>query len=239
MENQILKKRLVILTATFTMVIFNGFAYVEKTKPITIIDKVNEASRISHAKELLGSNYIGSDAHSWEGKVSLSKMIHKTVRESLDKSWQKKARSIARTIIKESTKYKLDPVFVMAIIKTESKFNPHALGSFGEIGLMQIKPSTAEWIAGKFDLPWKGKDTLKDPVANIQIGLAYMSYLRGQFKGAARKYVSAYNMGPKNLNRLWKNKITTFKYSTMVMQNYDKIYSGWVKKPDLVAIATR
>lgn len=239
MENQILKKRLVIFTATFTMVIFNGFAYVEKPKTISILEKVNEASRISHAKELLGSSYFGSDAHSWEGKTSFNKMIHKTVRESLDKSWQKQARSIARTIIKESTKYKLDPVFVLAVIRTESKFNPLALGRFGEIGLMQIKPTTAEWIAGKFNLPWNGKKTLKDPVANIQIGLAYMSYLRGQFKGSARKYVSAYNMGPKNLNRLWKNKVTTFKYSSMVMQNYDKIYSRLKQKPDLVAIATR
>jgi 2-oxoacid:acceptor oxidoreductase gamma subunit (pyruvate/2-ketoisovalerate family) len=49
------------------------------------------------------------------------------------------------------------------------------VSSFGEIGLMQLKPVTAKWICNKFNMPWKGAKSLYDPVTNIKIGAVYLA----------------------------------------------------------------
>ncbi|MNT41810.1 Soluble lytic murein transglycosylase precursor [compost metagenome] len=166
-------------------------------------------------------------AQKLEGKEShsLNLSIYKKVQAQLSAPWKGQALNIAHTVITESTKYELDPVFVLAVIKTESRFNPMTLGGHGEIGLMQIKPDTAEWIAKKYNLPWNGNKTLENPSANIRIGLAYMDYLRNEFKGAPRSYVSAYNMGPGNVRKLAAQNIKPQEYSLRVMKNYFEIYS--------------
>ncbi|MGZ3772022.1 MAG: lytic transglycosylase domain-containing protein, partial [Bdellovibrio sp.] len=216
------------------------FAFLSWKKPTRLtVESVHEASRIAHAKELLGSEYLGSDAQGFEGKASLSSMIHRNVLSSLAPKWKGHASAITRTVIRESEKYKLDPVFVLAVIKTESKFNPEALGRFGEIGLMQIKPNTAEWIAKKFNLPWKDKNTLKDPCANIRISLAYMNFLRTTFNKKALKYVSAYNMGPANVRRLLSKNVKPAEYTSRIMKNYTEIYALMSEKKEAVAVATR
>ena len=217
-----------ILSATFLMAMYNNFDFFNWNLPKAVkIDKVNEASRISHAKELLGTNYKGSLAQKLEGKESqsLNVSIYKKVQAQLSAPWKGQALNIAHTVITESAKYELDPVFVLAVIKTESRFNPMTLGAHGEIGLMQLKPDTAEWIAKKYDLAWHGPKTLENPSANIRLGLAYMDYLRGEFKGAPRNYVSAYNMGPRNVRKLAAQNIKPQEYSLRVMKNYFEIYS--------------
>jgi soluble lytic murein transglycosylase len=217
-----------ILSATLTLVLFNNFESVNWNLKGVSIEKVNEASRISHAKELLGPNYKGSLVQKLEGKKSTKSLnynIYQKVQSQLSAPWKGKALDIAHTVIKESTKYGFDPVFVLAVIKTESQFNPMTLGGHGEIGLMQLKPDTAEWIAKKYDIAWKGPKTLENPSSNIRLGLAYMDYLRSQFKGAPRNYVSAYNMGPKNVRRLAAQEIKPTEYSLRVMNNYFELYS--------------
>lgn len=226
MKTKHLKSILTVVTATLTLVLFNNFAFFSAPKPeAPSLEGVSEASRISHAKELLGHSYNGSDAQKIEGRESLNYLIYSKVQGNLTPQWKGHARSITRTVITESAKYHLDPVFVLAIIKTESKFNPLTVGRYGEIGLMQVKPDTAEWIAKKFKIPWEGKKTLQTPETNIKIGLAYMNYLRSKFNGKAVRYVSAYNMGPGNMFRLISQKVSPIEYNARVMKNYHSLYS--------------
>ncbi|MGZ3775644.1 MAG: lytic transglycosylase domain-containing protein [Pseudobdellovibrionaceae bacterium] len=237
-----LKKGLFVATATLMLALFNNFAFFKWSQPAVLtIESVNEASRISHAKELLGMHYQKSDARGFEGQTALGSMIHRNVQNSLSPKWKAHASNITRTIIRESTKYSLDPVFVLAVIKTESKFNPLAVGRFGEIGLMQIKPDTAKWIAKKYKIPWKGKTTLREPSANIRIGIAYMNYLRTEFNGKAHKYVSAYNMGPRNVRRLLGKHMKPAEYSSRVMKNYTDLYSAFARPEEesSLVVATR
>ncbi|MNJ94625.1 Soluble lytic murein transglycosylase precursor [compost metagenome] len=224
MKTRHLKSTLAILTATLTLGLYNNFEFASWNVFQPAIGKVNEASRVSHAKELLGSHYKGSSAQSLEGKKALNYSLFNKVQSHLPAKWKGQAQSITEAVITESTKYHLDPVFVLAVIKTESRFNPLARGQFGEIGLMQIKPDTAEWMSKKFNIPWDGSKTLENPEMNIRIGLAYMHYLRGQFPGKAQKYVSAYNMGPRNVKRLIAQNIKPAEYSSRVMKNYSEIY---------------
>ncbi|MFX5793561.1 transglycosylase SLT domain-containing protein, partial [Acinetobacter baumannii] len=70
----------------------------------------------------------------------------------------------------------------VAVIDTESSFRPNARGSHGEIGLMQLKPSTAQWIARRHGLPWWGPATLLDPAAIVRLGAAYLSDIRNRLE---------------------------------------------------------
>ncbi len=131
---------------------------------------------------------------------------------------------MTRTIVDESQAHGLDPIFVMAIIATESSFNPLALGSVGEIGLMQIRPETAEWSANKQGLPWIGPMGLKNPVVNVKLGVAYMAWLRSEMGPYSERYVSAYNMGPGAVRRLIAQNVKPAEYRARVLANYETFY---------------
>lgn len=183
------------------------------------------ARRLSHAQELLGKTDFRNSVVSQSAHLSSVKaFIRNTVRERLASHGRKYADRVTNAIIKESAKEKMDPLFVLAVIETESEFNPRIVGSHGEIGLMQIMPDTAEWIAGKNGLPWKGKKSLRDPAVNIRIGVTYLAFLREKFEGTAYQYVAAYNMGPGNVRKLASLDIRPKEYSLRVMNNYYEFY---------------
>lgn len=70
------------------------------------------------------------------------------------------------------------PVEVLiAQAKQESGMNPNAVGSAGEIGLHQIKPSTAEQPG--YGLKGIDPATLKDPAVNINFAADYLKAKAG------------------------------------------------------------
>lgn len=183
------------------------------------------ASRISHAQELIGKkDYRQSVVNQNANLTSIKKFIQKVVRERLAGHGRKYADRVSNAILKESAKEGMDPLFVLAVIETESQFNPRIVGQHGEIGLMQIMPDTGEWIAGKNGFSWKGKQTLRDPAMNIRIGVSYLAFLREKFEGTAYQYVAAYNMGPGNVRKLASLDIRPKDYSMRVMNNYYAFY---------------
>lgn len=149
--------------------------------------------------------------------------------------FQKQARAISRQILGSSESYRLDPLFLMAVIQNESSFNPKAIGTSGEIGLMQLMPDTAAWLVKKLKLGHlliHGKKqktslarVLADPVKNIQIGSAYLDYLRAYFTGESRLYLSAYNMGIGNVQKLLANEVVPDIYNARVLRFYQKFYT--------------
>ena len=118
----------------------------------------------------------------------------------------------------------MDPLFLMAVIATESQFNPKARGSHGEIGLMQVLPKTAKWIAPQAGIK-RNQINLEDPALNIRIGATYFAKLRKTFEGKGTRYVSAYNMGSKNVRKLLKSNKEPKIYSARVIGNYTAFYA--------------
>ncbi len=190
------------------------------------IRESDEEIRLEHARELLGKYFDRNPVSSSKGIPYFEVHMLNQVQANLPKAFKKRAGRITNAILAESEKHGLDPVFLMAVVMTESRFNPKAVGSVGEIGLMQIKPDTAEWIAKKEKIQWKGPSTLYDPVANIKIGSAYLAFLRDYFDGKASKYLSAYNLGPNKLKRMISADLKPKIYSTNVMRNYKKFYES-------------
>lgn len=225
------KKVWSVLSVSLLMLIFSGFSF-DPVSHLMGFLRVNEDTRVAHAKELLGVKYIGSLAQKAEGQTNLTKFVFEKIKNQLPAHFKSQAKEISKTLLLESAKYDFDPIFVMAVIQTESGFDPLIVGPFAEIGLMQLKPDTAEWIAKKSNLPWDGNETLRDPSANIRLGLAYMNYLRGTFDKKAVRYVSAYNMGPGNVRKLVKKNVKPAVYKSKVMKNYGYFYSRFKNDMD-------
>lgn len=97
-----------------------------------------------------------------------------------------------------SEMYSLDPYLVAAIIKTESGFNKDIVSSMGAVGLMQIMPSTGEWIARQLNIEDFSAEMLKNEDVNIEMGCWYLNYLRSQLKHT-NEVLAAYNGGIGNV----------------------------------------
>ena len=203
-------------------VLFQNFAFVDALKVNMI--PVNEKVRSNHARELLGKKYKGSQAQSVERSSNLGSALFNDVYKNLPKKFKSASAELTTTLLAEADKYEIDPVFLVAVIKTESSFNPLIHGSFGEIGLMQVKPDTAQWISKKYGIKWKGAKALEKPSYNVRIGAAYFHWLREKFDGHANKYLSAYNMGALNVHRMYAAAKTPKEYSLRVMKKYEDTY---------------
>lgn len=181
----------------------------------------NETARVDHAKELLRTKYSKATAALFEGDSEFRNYLAEYIyEENSDLNSEK----MTDALVIASAQNHYDPVFLLAVIKTESRFNPKAKGSAGELGLMQIKPDTAKWICKKSGFKWKGAAALKDPVYNVQIGALYFKYLKKSLKSKSAHYINAYNMGINNLQRLPASSKVSHPYYSRVMQNYLDIY---------------
>jgi soluble lytic murein transglycosylase len=190
--------------------------------------------RLKQARELIKTGSILLNSESTLD--SLEEFILHQVEAALPYDHKYLARRIAGAIITASNETGLDPVFVMAVIQRESQFNINARGTSGELGLMQMKPSTAEWISQKMGRPWRGANSLLIPEVNIVLGSSYLQVLRRKFRGDGRYYIAAYNMGVLNVNRSLRRREVPQIYMESVMRHYRDFYLQFHGLP---AIATR
>lgn len=191
---------------------------------------VRHSLRVEHARELMGKSYKKSIVAKFESRKDIEKNIYEVVKLRLPKKFKHKSTVVARTIIEESQKHSLDPLFVMAVISGESSFNPEQIGPVGEIGLMQVRPSTGKWMTEMMKGKWKGDKVLYEPVTNIKLGVAYLSWLRAKFDGHGQLYVAAYNMGPKSVKNALSRNIVPKDYPIHVMKRYIAFYKDISKK---------
>lgn len=129
--------------------------------------------------------------------------------------------NVARAVVGEARRYDLDPALVLAVIQVESGGYSLAVSQVGAVGLMQLLPTTAEELAGKLNLDWRGPDSLFDPVLNIQLGTAYIRQLADRY-GDVTTALAAYNWGPSRIDRRIRTGIGIPSiYSERVMKAFD------------------
>ncbi|MDD3243057.1 MAG: lytic transglycosylase domain-containing protein [Eubacteriales bacterium] len=104
-----------------------------------------------------------------------------------------------QTIERWAQEYGLDPLWVVAIIRTESSFRPAAVSPAGARGLMQLMPATAQWMAEKHALEYS-EEMLLQPAYNVQLGCAYYAYLKERFP-ENEAALAAWNAGEGNVRR--------------------------------------
>ena len=87
------------------------------------------------------------------------------------------------------------PALVAAVILVESKFDENASSHRGAVGLMQIMPDTAQWIAEEMELPDYSPNQLEDVQTNMKMGTWYLAYLLKEYDGNKVLALAAYNAG--------------------------------------------
>ena len=98
-------------------------------------------------------------------------------------------------IIRQQARDKgLDPALIAGVIFTESRFRDQTSHA-GAKGLMQLLPSTADYIAQKSGGTAFKQGDLADPQVNISYGSFYLRYLMRRYGGNEVLAIAAYNAG--------------------------------------------
>jgi len=114
--------------------------------------------------------------------------------------------------------YQVDRSLIHALIRQESKFKTDAANKSGATGLMQLMPQTATAFSDDHDFRnVKGRQILKNPQENLNIGQRYVVNLMSQkhIGNDLFALVIAYNAGPGNL-RKWQRELSDVYYDPLL-----------------------
>lgn len=90
----------------------------------------------------------------------------------------------------------IEEELVFAVIRTESNFRADAVSGAGAIGMMQLMPSTAQFMQTMLGTC----GALTDPKENIRLGVGYLRYLSDRFD-RLDEVLAAYNAGEGTVRR--------------------------------------
>lgn len=114
-------------------------------------------------------------------------------------------RDYAELIEHYGKEYNVPTYLIAAVIKVESGFDPQAESGVGARGLMQMMPSTFEWLTGDEHLgEFLPKSKLYDPEVSIRYGVYYLHYLQSKFQNWDTA-LAAYNGGEGNVAKWLTN----------------------------------
>lgn len=107
-----------------------------------------------------------------------------------------------RVVVETATRHGVDARLLAAVawVETGGTWQPDLEGAAGEVGLMQVLPSTAAWIAEARGLPYPD---LTDPAVALDFGAWYLAHLIDT-TGDPWEAVHQYNGGPE-----WRTRAPT------------------------------
>jgi soluble lytic murein transglycosylase len=106
-----------------------------------------------------------------------------------------------QTIINAAKARKLDPRFVLALIKQESVFKPTAKSPAGARGLLQLTIDAAQKYAAHAGYDSVQENQLYQPETSIRLGSEYLAELSNMFPDLLEAVAASYNGGEDNVAR--------------------------------------
>ncbi len=133
------------------------------------------------------------------------------------RAWEPQVRSACE-------RYGLDPRFIWSIMKQESGFSHRIYSSAGARGLLQMIPSTSEYVAQR--MGWEGftPDDLYLPAVSIEYGTACIADYRSEMGGRQYETLAAYNGGPHNAVRWGAGSVSPEEFYSRITYNETKKY---------------
>lgn len=110
--------------------------------------------------------------------------------------WQPEFASAAR-------EQGLDEELLYGIARQESRFAPDIVSSAGAVGLMQLMPRTARWVAGQLAFDGWSSDLIANVGVNTRFGAFYFRYWKDRLDDLPAMAAAAYNAGPGRA-RAWR-----------------------------------
>jgi soluble lytic murein transglycosylase len=95
----------------------------------------------------------------------------------------------------------LDEAWVYGLIRQESRFVADARSSAGAMGLMQLMPATAKWVAKKIGMQKYHKTLVTEVNTNLTLGTYYLKHVLTLLDNQPLLASAAYNAGPR---RAWQ-----------------------------------
>lgn len=106
------------------------------------------------------------------------------------------------TDIREAAaRHDLDPALIAAVIYQESGYRETVVSESGAIGLMQLRPETAEEIAVRTGGEQFETDDLKDAAINIRYGTEQLRHLLDRYDDDETAALAAYHAGLGSVDR--------------------------------------
>ena len=127
----------------------------------------------------------------------------------------------ADILAQKSLEYDLDIYLLLGLIRVESVFDPTNVSSAGALGLMQLMPTTARYMAASQGVEFS-EDRLFDPDYNIKLGTRYLNKLIEEYDDI-HKALTAYNRGEGGLQTFMRRSGTAESgFSRIVLEKADK-----------------
>ena len=129
---------------------------------------------------------------------------------------------VAAVLIRECERHDLAPDLVLALIEVESSGYNFARSRADALGLMQLQPETAQFVARRAGVPWYGRQTLFEPGSNVRLGVAYLRQLVDRYASVSTA-LAAYNWGPTRISAMLANgEPVPGVYTQRVLRAFDR-----------------
>ena len=149
------------------------------------------------------------------------------------------AKSPTRRIAEQ---HDVEVELVLALVKTESTFNPKAISRNGAVGLLQLMSPTARGLGLKVPsyenvrkpTPNSSIDERFHPIKNLNAGVKYLHEMLERYDGDYSLSLAAYNVGPGNVRKNGKLSRSAEHHVSKVLEGYYQYKSNaHLKNTDL------
>lgn len=156
----------------------------------------------------------------------------------------KDAKSPTKRIAKQ---HDVEVELILALVKTESTFNPKAISRNGAVGLTQLMPPTARDLGLKVPsyknvrkpTPNPGVDERFHPLKNLEAGVRYLHQMLNKYDGDYGLSLAAYYAGSANVRKKGKLNPQTERHVGRVLGNYYQYKrDATLKNTDLLRLDT-
>lgn len=160
-------------------------------------------------------------------------------------------RAFGEVVETAAAAHGVEPELVWAVMRQESAFYPDAVSVSDARGLMQVIPSTWNWLA---ELQREAPADMFDPSDNIRYGTFYLRWLLDYLDGDFELAVSSYNRGQGYIRRLFEGEVVagdkdefyreidaleTREYLQRVVENYHRYQLLYGPEAEALADAGR
>jgi len=104
-------------------------------------------------------------------------------------------------VAKASSEHSIEPSWIFGVMRRESAYIADVRSGAGAVGLMQLMPRTARYVAADLQGQKNWQGDLTDAETNIELGTHYLRYVMDRFDGHQVLATASYNAGPHRVDQ--------------------------------------